>query len=258
MKITNDKSVAPFLAEASIPEDGYITLVRIGSDRKEAQVARLELSDGIAPAAWLTQELVGESASPDESTRFRLRHHAPGGARISGAHFTVEGLIASSKEAAAVKPLLSLPSQLPAQVPGSTSGSLPGEPVRSGPSPPMERNGPDLLARPNADLEHVLGEQARELRWFREDLAESRKKERASGERCHRAELALQTSEQAQLRAEVEAADDRKALHSAEQEVEELQEDLRAMERINEALADQIEECVQLFKETPKWARALL
>lgn len=278
MRLTDPALVLALLEEAGFAGDGYITLARIGAERKEKQVARLDLHEGVDAVAWLARQLADQTAGPDGNAKFRLRHHAPGGARLGGTQFKVEGTpaAASPDPEPEPEPILGEPEVFPSEVADDAQAALlakiAAEPslrdrMRPTADDASSRRRPldgtpdgdsadrptyDELARRVRDLEAELAGRTDQLLRAREDLAASRDRELDWKDRCHRADRDRDREREARLRAEAETETQRKARVEAEDRIEDLEAELADKEAADEVLSEQIAELERLM-DAPKW-----
>jgi len=276
MRLTDPAPVLALLEEAGFAGDGYITLARIGAERKEKQVARLDLHDGVDAVAWLARQLADQIAGPDGNAKFRLRHHAPGGARLGGTQFKAEGTPAAASAEPEPEPVLGEPEIVPSSVaddaqtallakiaaepslrdrmrPTADDASSRRRPLDGTPDGDSEaRPTYDELARRVRDLEAELAGRTDQLLHAREDLAASRDRELDWKDRCHRADRDRDREREARLRAEAGAEMERKARVEAEDRIEDLEAELADKEAADEVLSEQIAELERLM-DAPKW-----
>ena len=271
MRLNDPAPVLALLEEAGFAGDGYITLARIGAERKEKQVARLDLHEGVDAVAWLARQLADQTAEPDGNAKFRLRHHAPGGARLGGTQFKAEGPptaassepepepevfpseVADDAQAVLLARIAAEPSLRDRMRPTAEDASSRRRPLDGTPDgDSADRPTYAELARRVRDLEAELAGRTDQLLRAREDLAASRDRELDWKDRCHRADRDRDRAREARLRAEAEAEGERKARVEAEDRIEDLEAELADKEAADEVLSEQIAELERLM-DAPKW-----
>jgi len=274
MRLVDPEPVLALLEEADLAGDGYITLARIGPKRKEKQVARLDLYDGVDAIWWLSHQISVQDAGPEGAARLRLRHHAVGGARLNGIQFTAEGPPTQlevgpqsgrrdSASTVVVEDAVSVPvmsvsdvgrapslrDRLPDRHGASIRDRLPDR--HGGRLPEVDLDVRALVHRVQ-DLEAALAARSDELLRVRELLASAREREIDRKERCLRAEQERDRERDARLQVEAECEEERAARRAAEVAVEELEAELAEKEAADEVLSEQIAELERLM-DAPKW-----